>query len=231
LSEDALSAAIDGSADERVYAHLAQCPACQARLEAARATEQALRSRLHRFDCPSSQELADYHLGMLGIVDAARDRAIIRHLEQCVACTAEIAALRSFLDEAPAPAAQAPVVATQPRASLGDVFARLLPRAPQMALRGAASATISAEVDDVTILLDPQPGSQGLLLHGQLLSLDQERFDGALVTVQAGEALLAEGAVDDMGSFSVGPLAVAVVDVRIAPSEGPAIWVKGVELS
>ena len=74
LSEDTLSAVIDGLVDDETSAHLAQCPGCRARLEAARAVEHSLHTRLYRFDCPSSQELADYHLGFVAATDPIRDR-------------------------------------------------------------------------------------------------------------------------------------------------------------
>ncbi|HEU5089153.1 MAG TPA: hypothetical protein VFT99_16970, partial [Roseiflexaceae bacterium] len=174
LSEDTLSAVIDGLVDDETSAHLAQCPGCRARLEAARAIEHSLHTRLYRLDCPSSQELADYHLGFVAVTDPIRDRAIIRHLETCSSCAAEIETLRAFLADAPA-AVSAPQPAPQPqRSSIGEVFARLLPRAPQMALRGAVSATISAEIDDLTLIFEPQAGPHGLTLHGQVLALDTE---------------------------------------------------------
>jgi hypothetical protein len=188
-----------------------------------------LHSSLHRFECPSSQELADYHLGL---VDSTRDRAIISHIAQCATCTAEIEVLRSFLAEAPQRLAVSTPARPEPaRMRLGEVFARLLPRSPQMALRGAASTTISAEIDDLTILLDPQPQGAGLTLYGQLLTLEQIPFEGAAVSVLAGNVVVTEGVIDDLGSFSVGPISPGRVDVRLALHDRPAIWVKDIDLT
>ena len=85
LTEDQISAAIDGEVEPGVLQHLSQCTSCMSRLEQARRFEQALRARLYRWDCPPVQQLGDYHLGLLS--QAGAD-AIARHLGQCERCRA-----------------------------------------------------------------------------------------------------------------------------------------------
>src|SRR5438128_6726342 len=94
LTPDQLSDAIDGSADEAVRAHLADCPSCAARLADARLAEERLRARLFRWDCPTSQQLGDYEQGRLAAPEAA---TVASHVEQCVRCTQELAELRAFM--------------------------------------------------------------------------------------------------------------------------------------
>ena len=48
LTDDQLSAALDGEADQVVLDHLERCPSCTARLEQARRAERALAGRLYR---------------------------------------------------------------------------------------------------------------------------------------------------------------------------------------
>src|SRR5215212_8520124 len=88
LTDDQLSAAPD------VIDHLAICTSCAARLDAAQQAEQSLRSALYRWDCPTPQTLAEYHLGR---PSAEEQRAIIRHLETCVRCSEEMAELALFM--------------------------------------------------------------------------------------------------------------------------------------
>ena len=90
LTDDHISAALDETAVPDVIDHLARCPACAARLEDARRVEYTLRSNLYRWDCPSPQRLAEYHLGNIA---ADEQRAFARHLEQCASCSEEIGEL------------------------------------------------------------------------------------------------------------------------------------------
>src|SRR5262249_37615515 len=151
-----------------VIDHLARCPSCAARLEDARVAEQALRSGLYRWDCPSPQALAEYHLGRAG---SEEQRAIARHLEECARCSEEIAELVLFWrDEAPAPPAEQPARAWRP-AMRGWSLARLLPRTPPLALRGGAAEPLMFEANGgVTIFLEIVPAAGGLVeLRGQLV--------------------------------------------------------------
>src|SRR6266536_5903792 len=98
LTDDQLSAALDQAAAPDVIDHLASCASCAARLEAAQQAEQSMRSALYRWDCPTPQTIADYHLGR---PSAEEQRAIVRHLETCARCSEELAELVLFMrDEA-----------------------------------------------------------------------------------------------------------------------------------
>jgi hypothetical protein len=227
LTADQLSAAIDDDVAPSVIEHLARCASCAARLADAQQTEQALRSNLYRWDCPSPQVLADYHVGRVG-TDA--DRAIRLHLPQCAHCREEIEMLRLFmLDEesevqpalrVPAqPARRRPVAGAPTR---GWSLARLLPRAAMPALRGAAAGPLMFEADGgVTVFLDAQPGAADqVALHGQLVADDQEHWTGALVEVRQAGTLRATASIDDMGGFSCDSLAALATELRITRPDG-----------
>src|SRR5262245_19268329 len=94
LTDNQITAALDGEADPAALAHLAQCPSCSARLADARRFERRAQRRLYRWDCPSSQLLGDYHLGL---VTPGDERTVRRHLAQCARCAEELEELRRFL--------------------------------------------------------------------------------------------------------------------------------------
>jgi anti-sigma factor RsiW len=141
-----------------VKEHLASCQYCSAQLAAYRRMERTLIKKLYRWDCPANQILGEYQLGLLSNEQAAQVR---EHLQSCVLCVAEVAALNEFLEEEPvlvervAAASQSvPALATtqnnhhpvqnaprvfdslHERASAGlrRIVARLLPPQPQLAL-------------------------------------------------------------------------------------------------
>jgi len=95
LTDEALSLALDGLADQETQEHLLRCPACSASLTNMRRFDVALQQRLRRFDCPSPQELADYHFGLLDTEQAA---AVKQHLTQCPRCQNDLAVLIQFLN-------------------------------------------------------------------------------------------------------------------------------------
>ncbi len=229
LTDDQLSAAIDGDAGLAVLAHLAACPACAARLEAVRRLEESLGSRLHRWDCPPPQQLADYHVGLVA-QDAAQ--VIAGHLAQCVLCASEIAELRAFLatDAVAAPVDRSAPPQARPR--LGEVFARLLPRPPALALRGAAVRPIGAEAPGVAIMLETRSsGPTEVLLNGQVLAEDHERWVGALVELRQGGHLRATAEVDDLGTFACNSLRAAPTELRLTPRTGAVVVVPEVDLA
>jgi anti-sigma factor RsiW len=228
LSPDQLSALIDGVAEAHVTEHLARCPYCTERLAAARVLEQQLSGQLHRWDCPTPQQLVDFHLGMLG-----EDQAqIAAHTSSCPRCQAELAELAAFLD------ANGELAATPPpqpervrRPSLRELIAQLLPRTPAMALRGEHAGPLVAQAGDIMVLLDIQAaGDTGLNVIGQLAAPDQDAWTGALAQVSHNNAVVHTAFVDDMGGFRFAGLAPAFVDLRITPPSGPAIFLPGLNV-
>jgi anti-sigma factor RsiW len=231
LSDDAISAILDGLADPSALSHVSACPSCAARLRDAQQAEGRLHARLRRFDCPPPDRLGEYHFGML---PADAERATRAHLAACLRCQEELEQLRVFMladdPEAlpanpPAPRALRPE-RRAPR--LRELVARLLP-APALALRGAASRTRAYEAGDVTVLVTVEPSSGGALLVGQLLADDEEQWAGALIEARQGGALVATAALDELAMFRVGPLVAAPADLRIVSPAGASIAIVGVE--
>ena len=222
LTDDQLSAALDQVAAPDVIDHLAGCASCAARLQSAQHAEQSLRSALYRWDCPPPQVLADYHLGR---PSAEEQRAIIRHLETCVRCGEEMAELVLFMrDELPvaAPAEPPPV---RRSATRGWSLARLLPRAPALALRGGTGAPLMFETDDgATIFLEIGPLAGGQTeLRGQLVADDQDGWTGALAELRQSGILRATAVIDDLGTFRVAALPTQPTELRATCADGRAL--------
>ena len=89
-----------------VAQHIAECQRCSSQIAAYQRMELALTSKLYRWDCPPSQVLGEYQLGMLTKELTA---AVKNHLAMCVLCAAEVADLTSFLEHDPWLAERAPV--------------------------------------------------------------------------------------------------------------------------
>jgi anti-sigma factor RsiW len=77
-----------------VKQHLTRCQRCTAQLAAYERIERTLTSKLYRFDCPPSQVLGEYQLGLLSKELTA---AVNNHLGMCALCAAEVATLTEFL--------------------------------------------------------------------------------------------------------------------------------------
>jgi anti-sigma factor RsiW len=232
LSDEQISAIIDGVADPIVLDHLALCPACARRVQTWQRWEQQLQAHLHRWDCPPSQQLADYHWG---ITDRPTSQTITRHLESCIHCTAELETLREFLnaDMPRAVSTPAPVATPPTRSRWRELVAVLLPQSPALAVRGngTARAPLVAEADDVTIVLDVHMAEAGnVALLGQVAADDPDRWAGALVEVRQAGTLRATGEVDDLASFRCAPLPAGTSELRITAPDGTSIVLPEVDL-
>ena len=81
-----------------VIAHLAGCERCSNQLATYRRMDLRLLKKLYRWDCPPSQLLGEYQMGLLQGNDAFR---IKNHLNMCLSCAAEVTVLTEFLANDP----------------------------------------------------------------------------------------------------------------------------------
>jgi hypothetical protein len=81
-----------------VVEHLAHCSKCSSQVALYQRLERELTRKLYRWDCPSSQTLGEYQLGLLDREHAA---VIQEHLRACVLCSTELVALIDFLNPWP----------------------------------------------------------------------------------------------------------------------------------
>lgn len=81
-----------------VIEHLQCCESCSSQLATYRRIEHKLTSKLYRWDCPPSQVLGEYQLGML---DSESALEVEQHLRTCVLCAADLTTLTAFLTNDP----------------------------------------------------------------------------------------------------------------------------------
>lgn len=93
-SAEQLIAWLDGEGDAEIARCLTGCAACTACIGAYSALQQDILRVFHRRHCPSGQDLANFHWGLL---DTAQSQAVKAHLAGCPFCPAELEELRQFL--------------------------------------------------------------------------------------------------------------------------------------
>ena len=199
-----------------VVQHLAECQRCSSQMAAYRRIELALTSKLYRWDCPPSQVLGEYQLGLLNKELTA---AVKNHLAMCVLCTAEVATLTEFLAHDPMLAERAPVQVASPnnnhrsargtkgvvdrlrdqsRAGVRSIVATLLPPQPRFAYqRDIAQATLwprryTAEDLSISIHVERGTGRRDTL---QLIGLVTRQGE-ALDVLQGTQVLLSSQNVE-----------------------------------
>jgi hypothetical protein len=127
-------------------------------------------------------------------------------------------------DEMPVAVPAEPSPARRPSAR-GWSLARLLPRAPALALRGGAGAPLMFETDNgATIFLELDSLADGQTeLRGQLVADDQDSWTGALAELRQSSALCAIAIIDDLGTFRVAALPTQPTELRITRADGRAL--------
>jgi anti-sigma factor RsiW len=227
LDDRQLLAFNDGEADEGVSAHLARCPYCRSRAGELANLQRGLIAQLYRLTCPPSEELGDYHLGLLS---NERRMIVAGHLRECPHCTRELAQVRNYLRElAPPLPANAlegvkVLVARLAGGRQPGRAAEMGALAPAYVLRGGGQGPVTLEADGLLLILDLQPAEgSSLTVLGQLAAEAQEQWTGAAVVLRQGEVERCPTAIDDLGAFRCEGIQPGPLEVRITPVEGPVV--------
>jgi anti-sigma factor RsiW len=206
-----LIAYIDGEASPEIAERIAADPQQLVEARGYARVQEVLQQRLHRFDCPSSQTLGEYELGML--VPAERTR-VARHVVECPQCTAELVTLRAFMSVDDAP----PLGAVERVRRLVATFVPA-PRGAVAGLRGAADESARTyHAGDLTITLDVGAVRRG---RASLIGLIW-REDGAVmppgsvVTMTGTTGIVASAEVDDLGNFAFDDVEAGTWQVELA---------------
>ncbi|MEJ2560088.1 MAG: hypothetical protein P8186_28500, partial [Anaerolineae bacterium] len=170
-----------------------------------------LTARLYRFNCPSSMELGEYHLGLLPDDQAT---AVARHLAECPHCAREVVQLKDYLAELAPDLEFSPAEQLKGRVRL--LVARLvtgglegaLPGQPSLApayaaLRGEEGEPLIYEADGIQVVVE---------VHQDPHQLDDWTILGLVIGVDNPNALevhlwradqrVATVPVEDTGNFS-----------------------------
>ena len=217
LSEDDLSAALTGVADETILGHLSACAHCARRLYDMQVFEGALTARLFRRRCPNADMLSEFVLGRL---EAGVYAHVANHLTTCNRCDEEVNWLRVAQHDlltTPAPMVVSdPVTKPGPMDAQDDlphlverlrrIVGKLLPAQPQLVLRGTANErTWSAAFDGGQVFIELQPEQNHFRLTGQLVietGLLANPWMDALIQVRQVDNLAATAFLDELGEFA-----------------------------
>jgi hypothetical protein len=164
--------------------------------------DKKLATQLYRIDCPSPEDLGEYHLKMLS---DEQTQAIRQHVDSCPHCSRELAQLEKYLADL------APAIEFSFREKVQILIAKLLPSSldaslspspnPAFALRGEIDGPLMYEAGDYQLNLEIQddptkPGHKSIL--GLLVGGDGSVFEAQLW--QNGRSLQ-KTTIDDLGNF------------------------------
>jgi anti-sigma factor RsiW len=202
-----LLAYLDGEAALRVTAHLERCAYCRQKAQRLARLQGRLTARLYRLTCPPSQELGEFHLGML---EPDRAGAVGRHLAECPHCRREVTQLKGYLAEL------SPEVRLSAREQVQVRIAQLVrrvdeafpPAAPALvpayaAVRGADEGPRLYEAGGLQVAVETQADAQrpdrrvvlGLIIGAALPGMEAHLWQA--------EQRVAGVPVDDVGNFVV----------------------------
>lgn len=206
LGDLALIAAVDGEADTHTMIHLRICQHCASRARDFAELQGLLRKRLYRMFCPTSDDLAAFHQGMLS---GSQRTQIANHLAECPHCSGELRMLTEALGLPPQPR-------PPPAAGLRRIVAKLLAPAPfpplvaaYGALRGIPSGGQYAyQAENLQLMLDVEraasrPGR--LVLLGILLIDDSQPnlLRNASANLLRDQTIVGNAQLDDLGNFTL----------------------------
>jgi hypothetical protein len=214
--------------------HLHQCQVCSERVATYQRIENRLVHTLYRWDCPSSQVLGEFQLGLL---DAELAAVVSGHLQGCVLCNAEFVLLTEFLADDPmlaervAPAAQQDIyqpvrevqhVMEQAQdfitAGLRQIVAVLLPVQAGFAYQRTAEQHLqwprnyTAEDLTVSLQIEKDPHDQSSVqLIGLVTSAARtfEELQGIAVQLTTATGFVDTQHIDELGNFIFSSLAPA----------------------
>lgn len=152
VTDAELIAYIEGEADGKLAKLVEQSAPLSQRVWQLRQEIEWLTAHAFRRACPDTDELGDFHLGLL---DQARVRAIEQHLARCPFCSREMVQYERFLGKAP----DQPSLTKCITVSLAKLLDTLLPSGrpltPAYALRGEEGLVLY-QTDRLQISLDVQ---------------------------------------------------------------------------
>jgi anti-sigma factor RsiW len=200
-----LVAYAEGEAGPDVVAHIRRCAHCGAEARAYARTDRRLRQVLYRADCPSTQTLGEYELGLL---TPTQRQEVAAHALDCPRCADELKALRDFMAGDLVEADDLSSVTRR----LRQLVATLVPSTASPAFAGLRGATDQLtqvyRTDAMSITVEWRPGARpGLAsLVGLVLSDDESDLGNRPVRLSAlngrSPELYVHDRTDELGNFT-----------------------------
>lgn len=223
-----LLAYLDGDIDPEAAAQIERSPEDLERAKVLDRLQGRLTSRLYRLECPRSEILGEYHMGLL---DQAQAIAVARHLQECPHCTRETDQLRDYLGEAAPPLEPGlfkgiKVLIARVIEELGKISPGGGPAfAPAFAtLRGGSQRPVILEADGQLITLDIQPaGEERVTIVGQVAAEEQDLWTGASVELRQDGLLKCIAVLDDLGAFRCEEIPPGRAELALVCKNGPVV--------
>jgi hypothetical protein len=225
FADEILLAYLDGEADLETAMKIERSPADRKRAKILAGLQNKLTKRLYRMECPSSESLGEYQLGMLGRAGMV---AVAKHLLICPVCRRELNQLREFLRN-PEPIGQTGIIE-----GLRVVFAHLIgdrakgsehaPLTPAFSsLRGGSSELLILEAEGALITLDIQSDGDILNISGQVAADDQDLWTGASLWLSQENEILCQVVLDDLGAFQCDGIPPGEIELQFEVKSGLVI--------
>jgi hypothetical protein len=223
-----LLAYLDGEVDPEVASQIERSPAARERAEELARLQSRLTARLYRMECPKSETLGEYHLGLLS---QSKSIEVAKHLLECPHCVRELDQLRGYLSERAFPLKPDPfkgikvLIARWVREKGGSQSTGELAFAPALAmLRGSSQGPLSLEADGILIILDIQPAAEErVTILGQVAADEQDLWTGSTIEVRQEGVGQCTAVVDDLGAFSCGELSPGQAELLLISKSGTIV--------
>jgi hypothetical protein len=228
FSDADLLAYLDGEIDPQLAVRIEASPADLKRTEELGSLQSHLTARLYRLECPKSETLGQYHLGML---DQEQAIGVARHLQECPLCSREMIQLSDFLSE-PSPALSpsffkgVQVIIAKLMSELGkrSITGEMAFAPALVELRGGPPGAVILEADDLLITLDFQPvQDERLTILGQVAAHEQDLLTGSSIELRQEGILKCSTTLDDLGAFRCEGLQPGLVELLLIPHSGPLV--------
>jgi anti-sigma factor RsiW len=240
--EELMSCVVGDKVRSEVTQHLALCQSCSSQVAAFQRFDLQLTTKLYRWDCPPTQELGDYQLGLLASVQS---RVVQSHLLSCLRCTAELASLTNFLANDPMLAAPIPVISSganhrqsvqavlrsldqwreQTVEGARRIVATLLPAQPRLAFQRDLASQLSswprnyaAEDVSISVQLERSPNrGDALQIIGFVKRSGRtlEALEGTPVHLLSENGSAFSQSIDELGNFVFPSVAPASYSLEV----------------
>jgi hypothetical protein len=223
-----LLAYLDGEVDPEVASQIERSPADRERAEELARLQSRLTARLYRMECPKSETLGEYHLGLL---PQSESIDVAKHLLECPHCARELVQLRDFLSERALPLEPEPfkgikvLIARWVGEKGGSLSNGELAFAPAFAmLRGSSQGPVSLQADGILIILDIQPTTEErVTIQGQVAADEQDLWTGSTIEVRQEGVGQCTTVVDDLGGFRCGELSPGQAELLLISNSGTVV--------
>jgi hypothetical protein len=232
ITEDTLWEVIDHVADSETLKHVISCQGCQERLREMQQYEGNLSRYLARFECPTSQELTDYHFGA---VEGNEREAIRDHLEKCPRCQEELSLTQTFVQQISERPEPLTLIKTDNQPDILRPPHKLWQMTPTisgdlaMARGSDEDSAYDAHANSAKVYLDTEAQMSGMVIKGQIVD-DVVDWHGAVAEVWQEGNLQQVERLDEECEFQFTLPTQSSIDLYITHAKGIGLMLERLKL-